>query len=348
MLPKLKVYGELLKLGVGVRNRAKDIREYHRSLTLNALKREGWFDYMVTPRKKHDIADHFGYTELDLLAKILETLASDELLVVADGTYQANGTAGEFPLVIPPEFSTGLVQIHTDAAASIPDRLRGRYTTFSDQLNTFNWDDALNLKMYEHIRKAAFKYTDAVKKRGTFIDVGCGNGVGTAAIWGYYYKEGAFESDTPVKMHALEFDPNLKQIAEEEFSMSAARLLGFDRSVIDSLEEHHPVFIHGTAENLPFEDDFFDMVYTSQVIHWCDAEKATKEMMRVLKPRGLFFGTEAFSPMLDSYVELLILLNEGAYGSVQKDDFLRWVKEAGASEASSVSPAGVFRVIKGP
>ena len=193
-------------------------------------------------------------------------------------------------------------QIASDAAAAIPSRLKGQYTTFSDEMNTFNWDDTLGLKMYEQIRKAAFRFTHALKRRGTFIDVGCGSGVGTAAIWGYYYKMGAFDSDTPVKIYGLEYDPNLKQIAEEEFAIYAARLLEVDRSVIDALEEHHPVFVQGSAEDLPFEDEFFDMVYTSQVIHWCDAEKATKDMMRILKPGGLFFGTEAFSPMLDSYV----------------------------------------------
>lgn len=347
MLKTIAAWGELLKLGVGTRNRAKEVREYHRALALNALKREGWFDYMVTPRAIHDFADYFGYTDLDLLSKFLEVFENDEILIKEDGTYRTNGTINDLPVVAPDEFGSGIKQIHADAAKAIPSRLRGRYTTFSDEMNTFNWDDSLNLKMYEHIRKAAFKYTDAIKRRGTFIDIGCGNGVGTAAIWGYYYKQGVFESDTPVKIYGLEFDPNLKRIAEEEFVMSAARLLNVDRSIIDSLEEHHPIFIQGTAEELPFENEFFDMVYTSQVIHWCDAEKATKEMMRVLKPGGLLFGTEAFSPMLDSYVELFILLNEGAYGAIKKEDFIRWAKESGASEASTVTPAGVFRVLKG-
>ena len=116
--------------------------------------------------------------------------------------------------------------------------------------------------------------------------------------------------------------------------------------IIEDLEEHHPVFIQGNAEELPFEEEFFDMVYTSQVLHWCDAEKATKDMMRVLKPGGLFFGTEAFYPMLDSYVELYVLLNEGAYGSIRIEDFLRWVSEAGATKAETVTPAAVFKVIK--
>jgi ubiquinone/menaquinone biosynthesis C-methylase UbiE len=346
MISKMKAWSELLKLGLGIQNRVREVHEYHRALSVNALKNEGWFDYMVTPRRIQDIADYFGYTDLDYLTKFLEAFANDDLLIKNDGTYQSNGMIEDFPVVVPEIFGSGLPQIHADAAMQIPNRLRGHYTTFSDEMNTFNWDDTLTLAMYDRIRMAAFKYTDALKRRGTFIDIGSGNGIGTASIWGYYYKRGAFESETPVKIYGLEFDPNLRRIAEEEFSASAARLLSVDRDVIDSFKEYHPTFIQGTAEELPFEDEFFDMVYTSQVIHWCDAEKATKEMMRVLKPGGLLFGTEAFAPMLDSYIELFVLLNEGACGAIKKEDFIRWVTEAGASDVDTATPAGVFRVVK--
>ncbi len=345
MISTIGAWFEIMK-AIGARDIAKVLREYYRALSVNALRKEGLFDYLLSPRTIQDIADHFGYTDLEYLNKCLEVYADDKIISKENGTFRSNGSVNEFPLVIPRDFGPGFVQVTTDAAEGIPDRMKGRYTTFSDEMSTFNWDDSLRMKMYESIRKAAFKYTDALNRGGNFIDIGCGNGVGTAAIWGYYYKKGSFQSDTPVKIYGLEYDPNLKRIAEEEFAHSAARLLNVDRSVIEALEEHHPVFVHGNAEELPFEDEFFEMVYTSQVIHWCDAEKATKDMMRVLKPGGLFFGTEAFHPIMDSYVELYILLNEGAYGSIKKEDFFKWVYEAGAEDASSVTPAGVFRVIK--
>jgi len=345
MLSTIGAWREIIGL-LGSRDRAKEVREYYRAFAVNALRREGWFDFLRTPQTVQDIIDHFGYTDYGYVVKFLESFAQDKILIRDNGTYLANGLIGEYPINPPKYFNAGLVQIHTDAAYEIPNRMKGLYTTFSDDMNTFNWDDALQLKMYEKIRKAAFRYTDALKRTGNFLDVGCGNGIESAAIWGYYYKNGVFDSDKPVKIYALEFDENLLQIAKEEFVMSAARLLDVDRSVIDALKEHHPVFIHGTAEELPFEDEFFDMVYTSQVIHWCDAKKAAQDMMRVLKSGGLFFGTEAFSPFMESYVELFILLNEGAYGSIKKEDFLQWVTEAGATSAKSVTPAGVFKVLK--
>jgi len=345
MLSTIGAWREVIGL-LSTKNRTKEVREYYRALSINALRREGWFDLMRTPQTVQDIMDHFGYTDYGYLLKYLEAYAHDGILVRENGTYRTNGLTSEYPVNPPNEFGPGIVQIHTDASDAIPNRLKGIYTTFSDEMNTFNWDDSLQLRMYEKIRRAAFRYTDAMKRRGNFIDIGCGSGVGTAAIWGYYYKTGAFDSDNPVKIYALEYDENLLRIAEEEFAYAAARLLGVNRSVIEDLEEHHPVYVHGSAEELPFEDEFFDMVYTSQVIHWCDAKKATYDMMRVLKPGGLLFGTEAFSPFLDSYVELYILLNEGAYGAIKKEDFFQWVTEAGATTAKSVTPAGVFKVIK--
>jgi ubiquinone/menaquinone biosynthesis C-methylase UbiE len=345
MLSTIGAWREIIGL-LGSKNRAKEVRDYHRALSVNALRKEGWFDFMGIPKTVQDITNHFGYTDYGYLSRFLDAFVLDEILIRENGTYRTNGLIGEYPVKPPNEFGSGIVQIHTTASNAIPNRMRGIYTTFSDEMGTFNWDDSLQLKMYEQIRKAAFRYTDALKRSGNFIDIGCGNGIGTAAIWGYYYKKGVFNSDKPVTIYALEHDENLLQIAKEEFSISAARLLGVDRSVIDALKEHHPVFVLGSAEELPFEDEFFDMVYTSQVIHWCDAKKATRDMMRVLKPGGLFFGTEAFSPFLDSYVELFVLLNEGAYGAIKKEDFFQWVKEAGASAVTSVTPAGVFKVLK--
>ena len=45
--------------------------------------------------------------------------------------------------------------------------------------------------------------------------------------------------------------------------------------------------IHGDAENLPFQDDHFDIVYSNGVLHHThDTEKAISEVYRVLKPSG--------------------------------------------------------------
>lgn len=46
--------------------------------------------------------------------------------------------------------------------------------------------------------------------------------------------------------------------------------------------------IVGDSENLPFDDDFFDVVYSWGVIHHTpNTEKALNEIIRVLKPNGI-------------------------------------------------------------
>ena len=345
MLSTIGAWAEIIWL-ISSKNRLKDVHEYHRAINTNAMRKEGWFDFMKTPRAVEDIMDHFGYTDYAYLTKFLSAFVNDEVLVRENGTYRTNGAINELPVKLPDIFNAGLLQVHADALKAVPDRLRGMYTTFSDEMNTFNWDDTLQLQMYEKIRKGAFRFSSALKRSGKFLDIGCGNGIETSAIWGYYYRNGAFESDTPVKIYALEYDDNLLQIAKEEFVISTSRVTGIDKKVIEDLEEHHPIFVQGSADNLPFEDEFFDMAFASQVIHWCDAKKATYDIMRVLRPGGLFFGTEAFYPMLDPHIELFILLNEGAYGAIEKEDFFQWAKEAGASEAKSATPAGMFKIMK--
>ena len=146
------------------------------------------------------IADHFGYTDMIVLNKVLEGFRKDELLVVEGDTYRTNGIINEFPIDPPSIWGPGLQQISSDGAAAFPDRLRGVCTTFSDEMNTFNWDDSLQLKMYEQVRKAAVRYSGALKRRGKLVDIGCGNGISTAALWSYYYNDGAFEKDNPLKI----------------------------------------------------------------------------------------------------------------------------------------------------
>lgn len=75
----------------------------------------------------------------------------------------------------------------------------------------------------------------------------------------------------------------------------------------------------GTAESIPFEDNFFDMVTCQTVlIHVPDISNALKEMIRVLKPGGLLavaepnniapmlvFDSKSINEPIDSVLELI-------------------------------------------
>jgi ubiquinone/menaquinone biosynthesis C-methylase UbiE len=52
-------------------------------------------------------------------------------------------------------------------------------------------------------------------------------------------------------------------------------------------------YIPGDALQLPFEDEFFDGVFTNATLHeWAEPECAMNEIYRVLKPRGRYLITD--------------------------------------------------------
>ena len=225
---RIGAWSELLKLAIDIRGLKKEVRQFYRGNAINALRQEGWFDFLIHPRTIEDIAGHFGYTDMDYLTRMLNLFSVDGLLMTSGETYRVTGPIEEQPIVLPKFFGSTMGQIAADSASQLSNRLKGKYGSFSEGINLFNWDDALGLKLYEQIRRAAFKFTDAMKRRGKFLDVGSGNGIGTVAIWGYYHKRGVFQPGSPMRIYGIEPDERLRVIAEEEFSSFAKNLLEVD------------------------------------------------------------------------------------------------------------------------
>jgi len=80
------------------------------------------------------------------------------------------------------------------------------------------------------------------------------------------------------------------------WAKNGAKLYGIDLTVEALSHAKHRLELYGLkaeeikvadAENLPFDDDFFDIVYSWGVIHHSpNTPKALKEVIRVLKPGG--------------------------------------------------------------
>jgi len=90
------------------------------------------------------------------------------------------------------------------------------------------------------------------------LDAGCGTGYGLKAL---------SEIHTQSSLFGLDLAPAMLKAAEQFAGVRAE-------------------FVQGDIESLPFDDDFFDVVWSSSAIQWCDLSVAINELTRVTKPGG--------------------------------------------------------------
>ena len=97
------------------------------------------------------------------------------------------------------------------------------------------------------------------------------------------------------------------------------------------LSEHLGVPIHilpGTAEDIPYDSNTFDVVHASSVIeHVSDVDKAFAEIYRVLKPGGVFWFNAA-SSMCPRQQEIRGFPLFGWYPDPLKRRIMDWAKDA--------------------
>jgi ubiquinone/menaquinone biosynthesis C-methylase UbiE len=123
-------------------------------------------------------------------------------------------------------------------------------------------DDILNpqvtnkIDAYTHLQR--YKYA-ARKLKGRILDLGCGTGYGSKLM--------------------IDTGKEIKEVYGIDVSSNA----------INYAEKNHPgpKYICGSAEKIPFPNNYFDGVVAFEVIeHVSNAEKVLEEIHRVLKPNG--------------------------------------------------------------
>jgi ubiquinone/menaquinone biosynthesis C-methylase UbiE len=116
---------------------------------------------------------------------------------------------------------------------------------------------------------------DVAGKR--ILEIGCGNG--ELSIW--LSKNGA--------------DAYGLDISDESIAIAEQRIAA--NGLISNIH-----FIACPAEHVPYENDFFDIVFINVSLHHLDIDVALKELRRVLKPKGKLVAIEplAFSKTIQN------------------------------------------------
>ena len=138
--------------------------------------------------------------------------------------------------------------------------------------------------------------TDFIKPDSSVLELGCGTG--------YFTKEIA---KTKAKIVAIDISPELLSIAKENV---------ISQNVSFCLEN---------AYDLSFEDNQFDFVIGSSVLHHLDINKAISEVYRVLKKDGMITFTEP--NMMNPQIALqknIPYIKRKAGDSPDETAFFRW------------------------
>lgn len=133
---------------------------------------------------------------------------------------------------------------------------QGAETLYSDKPTTQN-------QVFEHVKILKLREIFP-KDKFTMLEVGCG----TAFVSEYFAKHGSLVT-------CLDTNKKILEIAKENFEKENAR----------------GKFVLGDAEKLPLKDNQFDVVSSFGLLeHFKDPKIAIDEMVRVLKPGGVFFA----------------------------------------------------------
>ena len=136
----------------------------------------------------------------------------------------------------------------------------GKFLANNGAGEIWNWESPAGKFRWKRRVKMLTKF---VKPDSTLLELGCGTG--------YFTKEIA---NTNANIVAIDISPDLLKIAKE------------------NVPHQNVSFKEDNAYNMTFEDNQFDYVLGSSVLHHLDIKKAISEIYRVLKIGGVMAFTE--------------------------------------------------------
>jgi ubiquinone/menaquinone biosynthesis C-methylase UbiE len=162
-------------------------------------------------------------------------------------------------------------------------------------------------------------------REGLCIDIGCGTGLLNVEL--------ARQSNLTII--GLDIDPDMEPL--------------FDRTIRDAGFSERVRFVEGDAQQLPFPDDYADMIVSRGTLTFIpDIGKCLREVRRVLKPKGTAFlgGRYLYTPQehkISTEILEQIVRDSGVPDARVIDERGQWVKIAGPE-----SPVAVRQDAGGP
>ncbi|MEQ1519414.1 MAG: malonyl-ACP O-methyltransferase BioC, partial [Usitatibacteraceae bacterium] len=148
--------------------------------------------------------------------------------------------------------------------------------SFANAANTYDEHAFLQREIADRV----FERLEYIKlEPATVLDIGCGTGYATAKLRARYPKANIIGLDLAEQML-------VRARRDTKTAPLLQRITG--RTPPQS-------WLCADTEALPIANESVDLALSNLTLQWCDPERVSKEVMRVLKPNGLFMFT-TFGP----------------------------------------------------
>ncbi|MFX1391361.1 MAG: class I SAM-dependent methyltransferase [Promethearchaeota archaeon] len=341
---RIRAWRNLFKLGPYGKF-ARTWGVYFRNLVVLGLK-DNVLNFLKQPRTFLEIKREFNVIDDKFLSLLLDTLLSDNTIEKTSKGFLLNKNL-EVEVIPPKAFAKSLIQFAENMANSVFDRLSNKFLDVSSGSNLFILDDALSQKAYETARRAAISFVpNSIKSPGKLLDLGCGSGISTADFWTQTMKKHNFNPKNNFKLIGVDINEDFMNIANHEFYYSVKKYLELTKEEYSDLKPYHPEFKVGTTTQIPYPNNYFDYIYTSQVLHWTDLKSSLDEIYRCLKTEGVYFGTQMLFPHANSYLNIMVNTIKGVGGLFTKEEFITAAEQAGFSKLKFCTPLTIFKLRK--
>lgn len=173
-----------------------------------------------------------------------------------------------------------------------------------------NWAERLAVNnplrpLQQRLEISWYKKNIKLESGSRILEIGCGRGAGSFLI------KKAF---MPRQIHAMDLDIDMIRKAGKYLSLQ--RREGID-------------FFVGDVCQLPYSDETMDAVFGFGVLHHIpDWQGALKEIVRILKPGGIYLFEELYPALYQNFITRHILLHP-TDNRFQSDDFKKAISDSG-------------------